>query len=184
MCTHNKNGTFVNFSTIDDAVVQEVSKFTDFCLSNKLELDDYEKRMSECKINNDYSFIKDADQGGQQSGASSSAVGGVMPCMETRAAAAVDAYVEDDDDDDPSMDVEGCGDWHAAIRKVIASPKQQDELLRYMNTLAHVQETDTKCIRRTVTNKFAAAKKRFCRRATRTTTGVGESDIQDILEIE
>lgn len=180
VCTHNKNGTFVNFSTIDDAVVQEVSKFTDFCLSNKQELDDYEKRMSECKINNDYSFIKD-DQGGQQSDASSSAAGGGMPCMENSAA---DASVDDDDDPSFIMDVEGCGDWHATIRKVIASPKQRDELLRYMNTLAHVQETDAKCIRRTVTNKFAAAKKRFCRRATRTTTGGGESDIQDILEKE
>jgi hypothetical protein len=172
-CTHNKNGTFVNFSTIDEAVVEEVSKFTDFCLSNKQELDDYEKRMSECKINNDYSFIKEESAAGGSS---------MLPCMDNRVAA--DAVADGDDDDDSVSylrDIEGCGDWNATIRKVIASPKQQDELLRYMNTLAHVQETDTKCIRRTVTNKFTVAKKRFCRRATRTG---GDSDMQDILEME
>ena len=64
-CTHNKNGAFVNFSNLSSEIVEEIKKFTDFCLSNKKELDEYDRKMSECKIFNNYrNIIEDAKDTG------------------------------------------------------------------------------------------------------------------------
>lgn len=52
--TQNKNGLFVNMSALSDDIIEKVDHFVDFCLKNKSELDEYDKRISECKINNNY----------------------------------------------------------------------------------------------------------------------------------
>ena len=49
--TQNKNGIFFNLSTLPDSVVEEITKLVDFCASQKKELDEYDIRMNECKIN-------------------------------------------------------------------------------------------------------------------------------------
>jgi hypothetical protein len=53
----NKNGIFFNLSSIEDKVIQEIETFVDYCISNKEQLDEYDKRLNECKINNNYSQI-------------------------------------------------------------------------------------------------------------------------------
>lgn len=55
--TQNKNGLFINLSLVDDDVVETIDKFVDFCIKNKLELDEYDKRITECKMNNNYDKI-------------------------------------------------------------------------------------------------------------------------------
>jgi hypothetical protein len=52
--TQNNNGIFVNLSTVPDAVVAEVQRFVDFCFDNKQEMDDYDKRINECKLSQNY----------------------------------------------------------------------------------------------------------------------------------
>jgi hypothetical protein len=53
----NKNGVFFNLSGIDDNVIEEIDTFVNYCISNKQELDEYDKRLNECKLNNKYSEI-------------------------------------------------------------------------------------------------------------------------------
>lgn len=46
----NKNGVFFNLSAIDDAIVGKIEAFVDYCLQNKEQLDDYDKKLNECKL--------------------------------------------------------------------------------------------------------------------------------------
>lgn len=55
--TQNKNGLFVNMSVLPEEILGKVDLFVDFCLKNKSELDEYDKRISECKINNNYDML-------------------------------------------------------------------------------------------------------------------------------
>jgi Bromodomain extra-terminal - transcription regulation len=49
--TSNKNGIFFNLSTLNDTIIEEIDKFVNFCHSNKIDLDEYDKRLNECKVN-------------------------------------------------------------------------------------------------------------------------------------
>ena len=55
--TQNCNGVFFNFSLVPHNIVQTIDEFVDFCLENKKELDEYDKRINECKINKNYNAI-------------------------------------------------------------------------------------------------------------------------------
>jgi hypothetical protein len=50
--TRNCNGVFFNLSAVPDELVSKVSNFVAFCHSNKTDLDEYDKRLNECKYNN------------------------------------------------------------------------------------------------------------------------------------
>lgn len=50
----NKNGVFFNLSTLSDHVLKEIDEFVVYCVSNKRELDEYDKKLNECKINNNF----------------------------------------------------------------------------------------------------------------------------------
>jgi hypothetical protein len=54
----NKNGVFFNLSTIGDDVVLQISLFVDYCLSNKEKLDEYDKKLNECKMMNKFGKIE------------------------------------------------------------------------------------------------------------------------------
>jgi hypothetical protein len=53
----NKNGVFLNLSSLNDETIHEVNNFVTYCINNKKELDDYDKKLNECKINNYLSNI-------------------------------------------------------------------------------------------------------------------------------
>jgi hypothetical protein len=53
----NKNGVFFNLSGIDDEIIEKIDTFVNYCISNKHELDEYDKKLNECKLNNKYSDI-------------------------------------------------------------------------------------------------------------------------------
>jgi hypothetical protein len=55
--SQNKNGIFFNLSTIDDKVIKEIHNFVGYCITNKTELDKYENKLNECKINNNFENI-------------------------------------------------------------------------------------------------------------------------------
>lgn len=54
----NKNGVFFNLSTIDDEVVNKIMMFVDYCLCNKEQLDEYDKKLNECKMMNKFGKIE------------------------------------------------------------------------------------------------------------------------------
>lgn len=55
--SQNKNGIFFNLSTLSDNVVKDIDNFVVYCISNKKELDAYDKILNECKITNNISSI-------------------------------------------------------------------------------------------------------------------------------
>ncbi len=55
--TRNKNGVFFNLSGINDILYEQLDNFVNYCISNQKNLDDYDKKINECKINNNYTNI-------------------------------------------------------------------------------------------------------------------------------
>ena len=53
----NKNGIFFNLSEIDDKLYEQLEHFVNFCIANKKNLDDYDKKINECKLSNNYNYI-------------------------------------------------------------------------------------------------------------------------------
>lgn len=50
--SQNKNGIFFNLSVLTDEIVKEIENFVSYCMSNKQELDEYDKIINECKMSN------------------------------------------------------------------------------------------------------------------------------------
>jgi hypothetical protein len=53
----NKNGVFFNLSGLDEDVLFKIDTFVTYCVNNKEHLDEYDKRLNECKMNNKYGKI-------------------------------------------------------------------------------------------------------------------------------
>ena len=49
--TQNKNGIFFNISAVEDEIIEEINNFVSYSLINSLELDEYDKKLNECKLN-------------------------------------------------------------------------------------------------------------------------------------
>jgi hypothetical protein len=54
----NKNGVFFNLSTMDNNIVKQICLFVDYCVSNKEQLDEYDKKLNECKMLNRFGKIE------------------------------------------------------------------------------------------------------------------------------
>jgi hypothetical protein len=52
--TQNNNGVFMDFSHITIEDYQSINSFVDFCFDNKTSLDEYDKRLNECKTQHAY----------------------------------------------------------------------------------------------------------------------------------
>jgi hypothetical protein len=50
----NKNGIFFNLTSVPDEVVTKIDEFVKYCVSNKKELDEYDKKLNQCKLNNNF----------------------------------------------------------------------------------------------------------------------------------
>lgn len=55
--SQNKNGIFFNLSSLSDEAVKEIYNFVNYCISNKKELDEYDKIINECKMSNNLKTI-------------------------------------------------------------------------------------------------------------------------------
>jgi hypothetical protein len=53
----NKNGVFFNLSSLDDVMIDKIDKFVSYCVNNKQHLDEYDKKLNECKLNNRYAKV-------------------------------------------------------------------------------------------------------------------------------
>lgn len=50
----NKNGIFFNLTTVPNDIIIQIDSFVNYCLSNQESLDEYDKKLNECKLNNKY----------------------------------------------------------------------------------------------------------------------------------
>lgn len=57
--SRNKNGVFFNLSSLDDGIIEKIDKFVSYCVNNKQHLDEYDKKLNECKLNNKYAKVVD-----------------------------------------------------------------------------------------------------------------------------
>lgn len=55
--SQNKNGIFFNLSNLPDDSVKEIDDFVHYCMSNKKDLDEYDKIINECKMSNNIKSI-------------------------------------------------------------------------------------------------------------------------------
>ena len=60
--SRNRNGVFFNLSEVDDVLYEQLESFIDFCITNKKDLDDYDKKINECKINNNYNIFNTVNE--------------------------------------------------------------------------------------------------------------------------
>lgn len=56
--TTNKNGTFFDMANINEITFEKIEQFVEFCLCNKKNLDDYDQKIKECKINNNFDKLQ------------------------------------------------------------------------------------------------------------------------------
>lgn len=164
--THNKNGAFVNLAVVPDNVMSEISDFVEFCLANKESLDAYDKRMSECKIHNDFSSLVREGTAGQSGDLDDNGD-------------AEDA--EEAEDADASHPTQG---WNGVLKGDHAAAdvtSQSDDVKRLVDIATRLQHLDLKTIRKAATkNKFATAKKRYMTRKARS----DGDHLPDLLEEE
>ncbi len=124
-------------------------------MSNKKELDEYDRRMSECKIYNDYRhIIKEPGDGSRD---------------ETKS-------------DDASLDCDlPNDDWNAVIKKVVKTDTQKEHVSKYIDVLVKNQQLDVRLVRKTAShNKFATAKKKYCKKSGKS----ADNDMPDCLDRE
>jgi len=50
--TENGNGCFVNLSGVPTALIKELFDFVNYCIKNQKEMEEYDKKLNECKLNN------------------------------------------------------------------------------------------------------------------------------------
>ena len=60
--TKNNNGIFINLCILSDEQLDEINIFIEFCVKNKVHLDAYDKKLHECKINNNYNIMNKNSQ--------------------------------------------------------------------------------------------------------------------------
>lgn len=55
--SQNKSGMFINLKQVSNIVLTKVDQFVDFCIRNNSELDEYDKRIIECKLKNNFDAL-------------------------------------------------------------------------------------------------------------------------------
>jgi hypothetical protein len=58
VCSENNNGVFFNLTTLSNDTLQQIEDFVNYCHSNKVELDEYDQKLNECKYRNNINIIK------------------------------------------------------------------------------------------------------------------------------
>jgi Bromodomain extra-terminal - transcription regulation len=159
--TQNNNGVFVNISMVEDGVIRQMQKFVDFCFMNMQELDDYDKRLNDCKAaavgggggggagyssNTSYNIISGDDDDTQQAtadGASASANGDGAGTAS---------------DDAPRG---GADDWHGLIA---SAGENKAGLTAYANSIAGCRDAMAGAAKKKVCTKFNIAKKKYSKK--------------------
>lgn len=138
--TQNKNGLFINLTQVDNCVIEKIDNFVDFCLKNKKELDEYDKRIIECKMTKSFDIL--------------AASGGVnMPHQATPS----DEKKQLNDILNSVNDDATREDWH----KVLQQTKEDQKIASFVS---HLEENFDKVHKKKGCMKFINAKKKFARK--------------------
>lgn len=133
--TQNKNGIFFNLSIVTNEMLHQIESFVDFCIKNKQALDEYDKKINECKISNNYDGIlqKEFEQSNSQSSNK------------------LDVFLSAESNTNSN------DDW----QKVITDIKSSEKLTAFVDML----ESNIDKIHKKKTNtKFVNAKKKYARK--------------------
>lgn len=52
--TRNNNGVFIDLGTVPESLLEEIRLFVDYCHHNKKHIDDYNNRLVECRLSQDF----------------------------------------------------------------------------------------------------------------------------------
>lgn len=140
--SQNRNGVFINLKTVPNNVVGKVNEFVQFCLENKQHLDEYDKRINECKLGNKLAVADIAS--------SSEDANGSNPNNKSQPLAQVMTRLRESNNQDT--------EWHKALKETKAMEKVEN--------LLDVLETNFQKIhkKKTCNMKFSNAKKKYARR--------------------
>lgn len=156
--SQNKNGVFFNLSMLSDTIIQEIDNFVTYCISNKKELDEYDKIINQCKMNNK--------------------IDGVMPVISTSLTDMAKST------GDASVDQDGtiCSSNLCITKKNNWTNVKMDavSMEKFMRFAEKVAADKEKVCKKRVNVKFNNAKKRFAKKVDRKF----ENDIRDDLSEE
>jgi hypothetical protein len=134
--TQNKNGVFFNMSIVPNDILYQVEQFVIYCLNNKQELDEYDKKINECKLNNTFEFLGKELQ--------------YIPTTPSKPSVALTAVING-----ASASVQD--DW----QKAIAENRNTEKVTHFASMLeANIEKIHKK----KVNTKYINAKKRFARK--------------------
>jgi len=156
--TQNKNGLFINLSQTDVETLEKIDNFVEFCLMNKKELDEYDKRIIECKMTNSFDMLASSlnpSGGTEHGGAGPSASPNVRKQLTSLIGVSASNPIKED--------------WH----KVIQQSKEDKKIAMFVN---HLEESIDRVQKKKGNMKFANAKKKYARK-------VGATDKVDLMNV-
>lgn len=156
--TQNKNGLFINLSQMDVETLEKIDNFVEFCLRNKKELDEYDKRIIECKMTNSFDMLASSPHhpSGEQ-GYNNTNTNTLSERKQLTSLIGVSAS-------NPVKE-----DWH----KVIQQSKEDKKIAMFVN---HLEESIDRVQKKKGNMKFANAKKKYARK-------VGATDKVDLMNV-
>ena len=143
--TQNCNGVFFNFSLVPNNIVQTIDEFVDFCLENKKELDEYDKRINECKINKNYNaiFPKPINDG--------CVLDGCIDCENQSQSKSLQEVIEEQSKKGVK------NDW----QRLLQETKHTEKLTSFVNML---EDNLEKIVKKRTNTKYINAKKKYSRK--------------------
>jgi hypothetical protein len=149
--SQNKNGCFFNISQIDVQLLEEIERFVSYCNSNRSHIDEYNKKLDECKLRGNLVKSLVADETTTTSGGDNN-----------NATAGPKSNSPDDDDADADADDQDEGEGLIGGQNVDDEEdvECEDAVADIVPSIAPVPE------RKKTMTKFVVAKKRFAKRFT------------------
>jgi hypothetical protein len=156
--TQNSNGVFVNLNKVSDDIIDKVQRFVDFCFDNKHDLDEYDKRLNECKMSQNYDRFLGRDAAGREAG-------------------------EDDSDSDAPR---GAGSQVAPTQGApgVLPPTSPPQPVREATVAPGPPPAWMMCTKRMLNSKFHLAKKKFSKRRVPDRKGDGPDQTSNDLAPE
>ncbi len=177
--TQNSNGVFINISAVADAAIAQLDEFVKFCMDNMQELDEYDKRLNECKQNASgiISTMSYADNiGGGESACKSADTMGIES-----AAATIDATNRAENDDHPTE----LDDWDGFIDNCSVDIDRVRAFSMSISAYKNPSVASSVTKKKTCT-KFNTAKKKYAKKRNNdmaTTNAKGTSNQQQLSSV-
>ena len=143
--SQNRNGVFINFRNIANDTVARIHAFVDFCFANNEHLDEYDKRINECKFGNKLAINEANNSMSVNTSVSVGACSSSQPLNQ----------VMNRMRDITSQDTE----WQQALKECKAMEKVETMIDVLENNISRVHK------KKTCNMKFSNAKKKYARRS-------------------